>query len=387
MKRGLWFFIPLLIYSCSPREEAEQSVSGLEAAQTSVRIDSAFTGTLIMQASASGLCRAVESFSVRPRVTGIVKRCPVKDGQFVQKEEVLLELAADEYKNQYEQVRASFMKTSIDYGRMRGERVSGAKSNLLDLEQAKENYEKAARSGDELEIVWSTAEYEVAKMFSNPNKEQMLAFQSGLLQSYYQLKKAEFDYNNCIIKAPFSGVIGGVSIQAGDPVSPGTECFQLLNLDQVIVEVGLLESEINTVKPGNDARVSLTAVPQTFTSKVQSVSPIVDRKNRTCAVQILVNNPQRIIKDGMYASVKIDADKYSNLLLVPKEAILERDNGKLLFIVREERAVWCYVETGRENGQYVEICSSKFDLKPGEPVIIDGHFTLAHDAQVKITQE
>ena len=58
----------------------------------------------------------------------------------------------------------------------------------------------------------------------------------------------------------------------------------------------------------------------------------------------------------------------------------------LLFIVRNNVAKWCYVETGRENDEYVEINSSSLDLKEGDHVLTDGHFTLVHDALVKIVE-
>ncbi|MFQ5677199.1 MAG: efflux RND transporter periplasmic adaptor subunit, partial [bacterium] len=72
------------------------------------------------------------------------------------------------------------------------------------------------------------------------------------------------------------------------------------------------------------------------------------------------------------------------LFLVPKEAILIRDQRKLVFIVRDGLAKWCYAETGLENDDFVEILSSTFGLKPGEMVITSGHYTLVHDARVKI---
>ncbi|MFQ5637297.1 MAG: hypothetical protein ACE5IR_04810 [bacterium] len=69
--------------------------------------------------------------------------------------------------------------------------------------------------------------------------------------------------------------------------------------------------------------------------------------------------------------------------MVPKEAILICDQRKLVFIVRDGLAKWCYVETGLENEKYVEILDSTFGLKLGERVITSEHYTLVHDARVR----
>ena len=99
-----------------------------------------------------------------------------------------------------------------------------------------------------------------------------------------------------------------------------------------------------------------------------------------------IPNPGALLKSGMFATVRIAVNRYPNRLLVPRAAVVERDRRQLVFIVRDGKAFWCYVETGLENDDYVEVVSSAFDLKPGEPVIVDGHFALAHNAPVEVDE-
>ena len=86
----------------------------------------------------------------------------------------------------------------------------------------------------------------------------------------------------------------------------------------------------------------------------------------------------------MFATAVIDAHIHKNLLLAPRTALLQRDNRTLVFIVRQNLAKWCYVETGRENEDYVEIVSSNPMLAEGDHVLIDGHFTLVNDAPIEV---
>ena len=95
---------------------------------------------------------------------------------------------------------------------------------------------------------------------------------------------------------------------------------------------------------------------------VHSARFCLARAKATCHTKKAVRCDNIIIK-GTRAQI------FKDRLLVPKDAILIRDQRKLLFIVRDGLAKWCYVETGLENEKYVEILSSTFDLKPGELVI------------------
>jgi multidrug efflux pump subunit AcrA (membrane-fusion protein) len=83
----------------------------------------------------------------------------------------------------------------------------------------------------------------------------------------------------------------------------------------------------------------------------------------------------------MHAEVEIAADIYKDRLLVPQEAVLVRGGRKLVFTVEEGLAKWRYIEVGLENKDYAEVLDG---IKEGEMVIVEGHFTLAHDARVQV---
>ena len=100
------------------------------------------------------------------------------------------------------------------------------------------------------------------------------------------------------------------------------------------------------------------------------------------------------MKPGMYARVRIAARLYANRTMVPRGAILERDNRTLVFVFEADRgsqglAKWTYVTPGLENEQYVEIVPGEGTtmLEPGTLVLTDGHYTLIHDARVRILED
>ena len=89
------------------------------------------------------------------------------------------------------------------------------------------------------------------------------------------------------------------------------------------------------------------------------------------------------IKNGMFSNLKIAAEKFSERVIIYKDAILVRDGKLLVFVVEDEKAKWQYVETGEENESFIEIVEG---VKADQLVVIDGNFSLSHDAVVEIAE-
>src|SRR5690606_3771679 len=133
-----------------------------------------------------------------------------------------------------------------------------------------------------------------------------------------------------------------------------------------------------------------------FTGRIETVNPVVDRQTRMAKVTVSVANPRGEILPGMWAQVALQARRFPDRLLVPRSAILERDGRTMLFVLKGEprggTAEWRYVCPGLQNDTHVEIlpaeqCSEEQTVAPGEIVLTGGHYTLIHDAPVRIVQD
>jgi membrane fusion protein (multidrug efflux system) len=159
--------------------------------------------------------------------------------------------------------------------------------------------------------------------------------------------------------------------------------------------VQVLESEIAHLTLGRTADVSFAAFPdERFTGRIQTINPIVESGTRTARVTVLVPNPQGRILPGMYARVSLEARRYADRVLVPRSSVLERDRRSMLFVYEpgsaDGLAKWRYVTTGMQNDSFVEILSQGVDtdsVRPGETVLTEGHYTLIHDARVRLVDD
>jgi RND family efflux transporter MFP subunit len=196
------------------------------------------------------------------------------------------------------------------------------------------------------------------------------------------------DLDKTRLRAPFAGIITDIRISPREHIDAGRELFTLVNLGRIRVKARVLESEIGKIKAGREVDLRFSAYPgKVFNGIVEAISPIVVAEDKTCSVYIAVNNPTEEIKPGMHAEVEIAAEIYRDRLLVPQEAILVRGGRKVVFVVDNGLAKWRYVKTGLESGDFAEILPGERPeetVNEGEPVIIEGHFTLAHDSRVTV---
>jgi RND family efflux transporter MFP subunit len=329
---------------------------------------------------------------LKSEVSGNIKGLNVKEGRHVRAGEILVEIDDQEYRLRWERAEALRLKYLSDLlldkqfappekvaDPAAAERVKKAEQ---DFSKAGSLYGKGMISREEFEK--AKRAYESLLIESGAKQEEVMAAAKGLTQAEIDAQIAELELERTKIRAPFAGIISDIRVSPQENISAGRELFTLVDISQIKVQAKVLESEIGKMKVGYEAALRFSAYPgKTFKGHVEAVSPIVNPEDRTCAVHIAVDNPQEEIKPGMHAEVEIAADIYKDRLLVPQEAVLVRGGRKLVFAVEEGLAKWRYIEVGLENKDYAEVLDG---VKEGEVVIVEGHFTLAHDAKVQVTQ-
>jgi HlyD family secretion protein len=360
-----------------------------------VQAQPAFIGDLVIRVSATGVTEPFQVITIVPKISGEIVELPIYEGRNIQKGDLLFRFDDREAKLAINEARGALLRAQGEFGIWNYSRIETqnnlktSSSNFSEIETRWENAQAKHASGElsDSSLQQARVEFETASVMAGKNQVEVAEASTGLLQARTALEKSQLALAYCEIKAPFAGFVGNLEIANHQFVSAGKECCQLVDLSQVKVAVGVLENEVGFLQPGRKAAVTFPAFPnQVFEGRIETINPVIDPKTRTCRVTVLIPNSQNRIKSGMFAYVKLDAQIFHEKFLVPKPAVLIRDNRKLVFIVREGMAKWCYVETGLENEEYIEVLESKFELKPEELVITDGHFTLIHDAPVRVVE-
>jgi HlyD family secretion protein len=313
--------------------------------------------TLIVSVSASAQAAARREAKLLAQVEGRVTEVRVRDNSPVREGQVLLLLDSTEYS--------------------------------LGLDRAKANLARAQASFRELTLF----DDQITDTAVRGERERVARAKSGLAEAEVSVREAQLRLDRSRVTAPFSGRVASVKLVPGQNARPGDELVTVVDLDPIKVEVQVLESEVALLTAGRRAVVAFAAFPgEPFTGRIETINPMVERETRTARVTVIVPNPDHRILPGMYARVSLEARKFPDRILVPRAAVLERDRRSMLFVFEGEGSTglskWRYVTIGLANDSLVEIVQNPETemVQPGEVVLVDGHYTLIHDARVRLVQ-
>lgn len=355
-----------------------------------VKVVEAQIGDLIIKLKSPGEAVTNMKINMKAEVAGVIKSLNVEESKHVKKGELLVELDDEKYRLDLEQEEATRLKVLSELlveKRFAEPRETRSGPDREKIQKAKDDYEEARRrfrSGltSRAEFEKANTEYELSLIESGEKKEEIRAAAKGLTQAEIKVKTAQMNLEKTKIKAPFSGLIHDIKVSPQEHVTSGRELFTLVNIDRIRVHAKVLESEIAKMKVGREVDLKFSAYPgKIFKGEVKAISPVINPQDKTCNVIIDVANPEKEIKPGMHVEVEIAAEIHKGKLLIPQDAVLVRSGRKLAFVVEEGLAKWRYIDVGLENEDYAEVLDG---VKEGESVIIEGHFTLAHDARVRI---
>lgn len=206
---------------------------------------------------------------------------------------------------------------------------------------------------------------------------------SGYYLAKYQLQAANRLLSKCALVAPFSGRILDLVNKRHQSVD---KLCSLVNDAQLDVEFEVLEAEIKQLHIGQEVLVSLFA-DDTVVGKghVVNINPSVSDKG-LIKITARIPNDKGKMMDGMNVKVIVEND-VQNALVVPKDAVVERDGYHVVFVYRDGEAVWTYVDVPYANiGSYVITGCKRKDtqVKAGDVVITSGNLNLADGTQVHI---
>ncbi len=196
------------------------------------------------------------------------------------------------------------------------------------------------------------------------------------------LESAKNSYSSINLKAPFKGKIANLKKKVFEKVGSGDDFCTLIDDSVFEVEFEVLETEIEEVELKKNVKIQPFSSTKTYIGIVSEINPVVD-KNGLITVKAQVKNPGNFL-EGMNVKVLVESivpDK----MIVPKSAVILRQNQEVLFTVKKGRAYWTYVQTDQENSSSYSVIAHPdkgASLQPGDTIITRGNLNLAHESVV-----
>jgi membrane fusion protein (multidrug efflux system) len=286
----------------------------------------------------------VESFEnlwVKTEVSGQVIRVPVKEGQAIEKGQVLVELDDRDYQLRLERIEANHKLATLDYQRT--------------AELAKKKI---------------TAETELDKI------------EAQLKDLSAQLKEAQLALSRTKIRAPISGRLNEIEAKTGDWLGVDEPVAQILQLEVVKIRVGIPESDVAAVLDLDEADVIIEALGS---RKVTGKKIFLSRQPSTLArlydLELIVQNPDGRILPGMFARVELIKELFDEALVIPIYAVITQGDEHFVYIEKDNKAVKRLVHLGILTEWQIQVTSG---LDPGDRVIVDGHRLLDNGQSVEV---
>jgi membrane fusion protein, copper/silver efflux system len=186
------------------------------------------------------------------------------------------------------------------------------------------------------------------------------------------------------LTAPISGVIAELGVREGTTVMPGMTLFRLVDLSTVWVNAEVPEAQASWVTPGAQVEARVQAYPgRVFEGRIGALLPEVSQTTRTVRTRIEVDNPEALLKPGMYATIAFRQGVKPESVLVPSEAVI-RTGGRDVVIVAlgDGRFRAADVELGFESGGQSEI---RKGLQAGDKIVLSGQFLIDSEASLTAT--
>ncbi|KPL15922.1 hypothetical protein AMJ74_00250 [candidate division WOR_3 bacterium SM1_77] len=185
-----------------------------------------------------------------------------------------------------------------------------------------------------------------------------------------------FEYEEGFIRSPINGNVANIMVDVGAMVTPQAPVAVVMDYSSVQVVFNVAEANMNCINKNSRIGVGIDALPnETFQGIVSEITPVVDPMTRTLGVKATVNNSKKKLRPGMTARVTVNLGEKTDVLVIPKDALLDG----YLFVVSDSTAERREVVAGIIGDKNIEIISG---LKDGERVVVVGQQRLAGGEEV-----
>ena len=218
--------------------------------------------------------------------------------------------------------------------------------------------------------------------------------QAAYDQANAGIAKTEAIISQKVVRAPFDGELGVRHVEVGQFLTAGTQIVTLTDLTTLYANFTVTEKDSGQLKVGQTVRVAVDAYPgRTFEGKINAIEPQIATDTRNIRVQATLDNPDRILKPGMFTTTTVVLPDKPPVVTVPETAVDYTLYGDSVFLITEKKvddgktsltAVRTFVRTGNRINGRAEILSG---LKAGDRTVAVGQLKLQSGAAVTISTE
>jgi RND family efflux transporter MFP subunit len=331
----------------------------------SVNVYTAKSGSAEYYNSYPATVTAVNQVEIRPQVAGYITGIFFKEGQHVEKGQKIYSIDQQQYLGAYNQSVAQ---------------LNASQANLDKVQQDADRYQEL---GKQDAVAQQTVQHALADL--QTAKKQVDAAKANV-------SAVEVNLRYSTIYAPLSGTIGISEVKVGASVSPGSTNLNTISSDDPIaVDVAVDETLIPFIEKENkkdqkakfDSTFTLMLSDQSkypYPGKIFIIDRAVDPQTATIKVRLLFNNPEKFLKAGMSANLRILNNSSHESIMIPYRSTIEQMAEYFVYVVNADTVAQRKVALGQRIRDMVVV---KSGLQENEVIVLDGVQKVKDGSKIK----
>ena len=300
---------------------------------------------------AVGSLSAVQGVTVTPEIAGTVKEIAFESGAMVAKGDLLVKFDTSTEEAQLKSLNAQLEWARLSLDRSKKLRTDNTVSQS-ELDQAEASFQQAKANADATQAIID--------------------------------KKT--------VRAPFSGKLGIRQVNLGEFVDAGKPIVSLQALNPVYADFSMPQQSLSEIKTGMVVRVTLdTYTNKQFEGVLTAINPNLDDNTRSVRLQATLENPDQLLRPGMFARIEVLLPSDQKLLVIPATSVLSAPYGDSVYVIEQSTNAPTgtnkpdmvvrqqLVRTGRARGDFISV---ETGLKAGERIVNAGLFKLHNGSTV-----
>nr|WP_321454286.1 efflux RND transporter periplasmic adaptor subunit [uncultured Carboxylicivirga sp.] len=292
----------------------------------------------------SGQVQADKNIIVSPESSGKIVSIDVKEGQQVQKGQVLARLNTEMIERSLDEIN-------------------------INLDLAKTTFERQSNLWEQ--NIGSEMEYLQAK---------------SQMESLKQKKEGlEAQLNMAVVRAPINGIVDDIIQRQGEMANPAAPFARLVNIDQVYITADVSEMYLQKIKAGDDVSINFPVLDKTIDAEIYRTSSVIDRDSRTFRLRINLPNSLGEYKPNMLAVLKLRTYAADNSIVVPSILVKKDFSGEFVFIAVDKDgkkiAQKQYIKTGIKDNNNTLVTDG---LTNGDQLITTGYAQVVDGSAISL---
>ena len=351
---------------------------------------------------------AVNTVTIQATIEGPIAFCPWREGDRIEQvDQKLIEINRPLYRQEVLVAKAALAVAAAKLADLkagaRPEEIAQIKESVKQLEDCTnfakadldrirslvksgslpaETVEKARVSYVKCQTQFAAAKEQLAMLEAGPTKTEIAVHQATVDEAGAKRAIAQAKLDECVLKAPFVGVVTQVFVRPGDLATPRAPLLKLMDPTSLVVRAGLPESCSANIRKGTKVVVRLDAYPnKIFNAKIERVYPRLEWDSRTRIIEAKIIEPVQLIP-RLFARISVQGRVADDAVVVPDAAIVTTPRGdKVIYVVKEGKANMRKVTIGLEQGQSIQIIDG---VQVGEMVVVAGNLNLKDGVPVQL---